>query len=258
MLEKDGDFVPVSSLNTFEKRVGFVGDFPEWLDLDKIAINWKRTQTICNLGGIYRVLVWGSNDGESSKTIPQIAGFNLRGEAYASKVSASTQVPFFDNRSTALNSKAEHPFREVVAHITLNNNEIVQRIQNQGKNVRSTEAWAHHINKSLGQGLENIGLKHLVIELNRRDNLLAVYEYVFPIALLTGINTFYKLIGLNYHPDFTDYLLLYAAGLSFEFIRRVHHRGRLSLFYGPQLDRALALVALTRTSRLVKSLPETS
>lgn len=257
MLEKEVDFVPVSSLNIPAERVFFAGNFPEWLDLDKIALNLKRTQTICNLGGIGTLIIWGSNEEETSKSIPQIAGFNASGEAYASKAATATQAPTFNTRTGTPNSETSHPFRQIVAGITLNNNEIVQRIQNnrgsQG-DVRSTDAWVHYINKSLGRGLENIGVKYLVAGLNRGDILETVIDYTLPIPIIAGVYGF-KLVGESNSPDFTTpYLFYYGGSLFSTSLRRVLNHGRLSLFYGPQLDRAAMLVALTRTSKLVKLL----
>lgn len=264
MLES-ADFVPVSSLYTPgervyitpEKRVYFAGNFPEWLDLDKIALNLKRTQTICNFGGISTVVIYGTNDEETYKSIPQIAGFNSSGEAYASKVSTATQVLLFDTISTPTNPEAEHPYRQILAGIILNNNEVVQRIQNDRgskRNVRSTDTWAHYIDKSLGRGLENIGVKYLVTGLNRNEILFAVFTYILPIPILAGLHGFLKLAGVSYSPEFTGYLFGYAGMLLPQSIERIRHQGRLSLFFGPQFDRAAALVALTRTGKLVKPL----
>lgn len=254
-------YVPIEDASTETAR--FVVTLPEFLPRGCIRVNLKNLDRLCKIGGISHLRVVGETDGDTTKFTPTIVGYDSLGNAYAGKKGEKISVPPFttshDESNDSLDTSWSRPHSAVWVNRTvgLNINEIQERIREEKawpRGVYSTQAWAHHLDKSLREGIGGIGVKHLALGLNRKNWAMASLQY--------GLMGFFE--AQSSHPSIESmtFRILFVGGLlnlmAYFAYRNTDDGSRWSLFYGPQLDLALAIKILSKRINLVKDFPESS
>lgn len=260
ILKSKNNLVPLPEADT--EHIKFEPNFPEYVPSGSIGIDLKKIQRLMRLGGISHTIVLGFNDQETSTSVPMITGFNAQGEAFAGKGGVKNEIhPFLDFNTTPFDN-IWHPMKWTVSAIALNNDEIRQRILNDprfDKNVRSSEGWSYYLDQAIRTGIENTTFKHLVLGVKFRDIKKMAITYSIALGLYSGFSL--ALVGdldVSTLPLFSVYLGSEIANIwiqitqNFPPEQRARFGHRFSFFPGPQLDRALLTLALSKMSRVAK------
>lgn len=265
-------FVPLSRAST--SRLRFSVTLPEFIDSDQIGINVQEIHRLCRLGGIKHLQVTGLTEGETTQYKPTIVGVSPQGEAYAGKVATKTEVATSKATSELRRGYNNLPpsARWIDGKIELNLSEIKQRIQQDDslpRGVRTSSAWADHVNNALKEGIAKIGISHLLLGMTKFEAAVALVTDIDATLIAANAEPLIQPIMHNYHPhipalaDVIFGLVFRNGGLNLW--ERYNHRHnvakedfRFSLFYGPEIDRALALGVMVATRRLAKALPQNS
>lgn len=248
--------IPIEYANTYRSR--FAIPFPDYIKPGHIGVNLSSLGTLLRLGGISHLRVAGQTDGETTKFTPTIVGYDSQGNAYAGKKGEKTTVPEFtasgDEANPNLNASMWRPhsatWKNVV--INLNINEMTERIRLEDKwtrGVYSTEAWASHLDEAIKNGVSEAGIRHLTLGLNK-NWVSTVFQY--------GLMCFFE--AQTGHPSIGGmaFRIPFVSGvlnlMDYIRYRNTDDGFRWSVFYGPQLDRALALKILSKRTQVVKAL----
>ena len=256
MLEKDSDYIPL--LDAGSEHLHFLAkSFPEWVPLNKLSLNIKRLKTMCRIGGISDLVIGATDTGETSSFVPMISGFNSQGEATAAKGGLKTKVPTHEQLGLKPPQLRFHEGRWTLGAVILNSNEIANQIRFNDKfsgNIRSEEAWAYFIDKSIKEGVEKVGVNHLTSGFSALEKAFSAMYYAVPLTaalMLKDIPTNILLVNYLY-----NYSLMRIITNLHIFLRNHFNPQefgiRQSFFDGPELDRALILKAVSKTSTLVK------
>lgn len=249
MSEFKKGFVPIEYANT--DRMRFVIPFPEYVKPQQIGVNLSGLERLLRIGGIGRLRVAEQTEGETTRFTPTVVGYNSQGNAYAGKKGTLTFVPEF---TTSPNLDAPvsrlHFATWTNAVINLNINEMAQRIRQEDRwtrGVRSTEAWAHHLDEALRKGVRDIGIRHLTLGLNKIDWLYIALQY----AQMGTLATFTRFPSV----EIMAFSILFGSGcinlIGCNVFRNTDYGSRWSVIIGPQLDRALLLKILSSRTNLV-------
>lgn len=270
MLERRPQLIPIKEAgNTPPNRVRFNVSLPEWLESERIGIDLRRTQRLMNLGGISHVRVGLLKDPENSVVIPTVVGIAPDGSAYAGKLSAKTKVQYYgcnqsDTRGKPLIQNASWVDLDILVDMEAMKNRIGDREQE----LRAPESWTPHFDRALKEGIRKTGTKHLLKGHTGLTTLTAIYinlfdgvlssanaNYINPIdGLIRGSYTPYKPTPTTLAAAFsTNFIFYNLVGVAYSNGKVRDGAGyRVSLFPGYEIDRALALQILGRTSTLVK------
>lgn len=242
MPEVKKDYIPLPELESPSFR--FAVTLPNFVDPRSFGINLKRVGLLCRLGGIGHLRVVSLTEQETSSYVPTIAGFDAQGNAYAAKTGLKTSTPLYtvDSRENSDGILAQ---KWVNGVIKINIDETANRILSETRwsnGVNMPDAWAYHLNRSIRGGIEDIGIKHLVIGFNKMD---LVSNFIVIASIASGNNAL-----LGYVP------WLFWFNVVMPYAMRTYGDFRRSLFLsGPQLDRALLLKLISSRSTLVKNIP---
>lgn len=259
MSSKERGFIPLTKAQS--ERVRFQVALPDFIDQDKIGVNLNQIHRLCQIGGISTLVVLGVEDQDISEATPQILGFNNQGSAYMGKASSSMVVPPSESISGSTRKDSPHIAQWAHSIIAVNMNEVRQRIENNKKwtdGIRSPKAWSYYLNRGIKDGISKEGTAQLLgIRGGKVD--LAVFS---TLVVLNSTGT----APFRYEPHVPS--LPEAAGtyFTFSFIWNLWDRlvtrhpslndrdSRYTLFVGPEVDRAILLNILTKTSTLVKQI----
>lgn len=230
-------------------------DLPPFVDQERIGINVRRIQTMMQVGGIRSLHIYDS-DSAVSKVNPNVGGFNLDGSLVAVGAHAIEEVPVFETATehVLFSQSLMHSGQWADAKIKINRSEIMDRMGNDKVNLRSTDRWSTELDDAVRQGISRIGSRYLVLGLDA-DN-----RRMFPSPYLYGTSV----TVLGEHNDNTENYITNNLGISlaFNILGRIfHHQSgskdgyRWSLFFGPQIDRAIVLKGLTSAVKTVKEVP---
>jgi hypothetical protein len=268
-MAETGKYTPIEGLVTPTVRVNL--PLPAYIDQSQIGIHLGRVRTLCRMGGISHLQITGHTDDETSTAIPVMVGFNSQGGGYAGKLGAKFDIPTYRSTRAPLEGflGIPHSARWVDGVISSNINEITQRInQNENSQVRSSEAWASHLDRAVREGIRDIGSNHLMLGLNKRDYFATPIAYTISLADEIGVLAAHLVSGseLIKAPTMGDvtfsllFMSVWMAMINFIqyhpglFNRSREEGSRLSLIFGPQLDRALVLQALSKRKNIIKAL----
>lgn len=251
-------FMPLRKAQS--EQVRFQVSLPEFIDQGGIGVNLREIHRLCQIGGIRRLVVFGVEDVDTSKATPQILGFNSQGSAYMGKAGSNTIIPPTESYS-AINPESfwrhTQSWRDAV--IVVNMDEVSKRITSDEKwaeGIRDLKAWSHYLNKGIKDGISKEGVSHL-LKLPDKVSLA-----IFGVAVTTNTAGLWRL-----EPQSTQFLELltnyFLMGAGWNTLDRVFGRKpklsdqntRYTLFWGPEVDRAILLKILTKTSTLVKQIP---
>jgi hypothetical protein len=255
----ENKFVPMSEANT--ERIRTTATLPFQLH-EQVGLNVRRIHTICQVAGFRSIRIQNDQRGETSQSFPQIVGIDRNGSAVAGKV-ALKEVPTYQSdfpHGDSL-SEADKQSRWKNLNISLNTEEMKQRILLSGRRVTDSLEWGKQLDSVLKRAMVKNGALHLVKDITRSEqkNALLLYTAFASFRLLS--HAIY-----NYGPqEFLFYSTLHfvITGTSITTmssavsgVERSGQGRRVSLFYGPELDRALILLAIAYTSRLAKGVPK--
>jgi len=258
MPELASDYIPIEQAST--PRVRFEIPLPQFLPEGLIRVNIPNVHHLCRIGGISHLRVGGTTKGEITKYVPSIIGMDAQGNALAGRSTLKTSsdpiesLDMDDSPTSGPSFSRPHSATWVNGAINLNMNEISETIRGENRwrrGVYSTEAWAHHLNKSLNEGIAEIGIRHLLMGFTRDSLIGTLMSYMFmlvPIGQDLTVETLAKNLTIG---------SLVFNGIDYLRYRKIDDGYRFSVFYGPQLDRALALKILSKTTPLVRDFSET-
>lgn len=255
-------FIPITEAQS--ERVRFHVSLPEFVDDDKIGVNLRAINRLCQIGGIRRLVVIGAEDLDTSKAVPQILGFNSQGSAYMGKAATKTDEP--TSKSISATGQEEwwsHPQQWANTVIAINMNEVRERIAQEkdwNEGIRSTKAWSHFLNKGIKEGISREGSLQLLSLRNKLSlgifaSFVALKSFeIGPIPMLNDYNP--------HIPALKDLAITYFVWSNSWNTYDRFTRGkrpflsdnntRYTLFYGPEVDRAILLNIVSRTRTLVK------
>jgi len=251
MIESKPRYVPITEANT--DRIFLAPKLPEYVKAEKIGIDVERITRLCDLGGIERLFLAGKNDGETSKVEVGIGKLSANGEATATAATKTTIEPTHKSYSLVNGDPGPHSFCWTDALITMNTKEINQRIiedRRWTRGVRDINAWSNYIDNCLRGGISEVGTRHLTVGLSNANWL----NLGIQVAIGTGMEI---AMGPSVTTTITRIFIVSAMlnALNFMLYKdSLDTKYRFSLFYGPQIDRAILLWVLSKNKRLVTSL----
>lgn len=252
-------FVPIADAQS--ERLIIKIPFPEFVEDQKIGVNVREIHRLCQIGGIRKIAVIGIDDLDTSRSEPQILGINEQGSAYMGKAVSKTEPPVSLSDS-GYTEGYYHTERWTNAVIAVDMNALKERIVHDRRwpeGVRSPSAWSHYLNKGIKDGISNEGTLHL----------LSLSPKVRLAFFTTAVGLDVSGIGLpfisTHHPHFPEVsetvLRYFVSSSLWNIVDRVFSGGtirdnkvRYTLFYGPEVDRAILLKILTKTRTLVKQI----
>lgn len=258
MQERISGLVPMEQVQSPKLR--FVVPLPEYL-AGGIGVRVDRLQRLMRLGGVGHLRVTGETDQDISQSVPTVVGFTSQGGALAGKAGV-TKIPTFtasgaeDYGSLDNSLFRDHAATFINCSVNLNLEEISARIRQENRwtrGVYSKDAWAYHFDQAIKKGVSDTGIKHLVLGLTALNWGDTAFQY----ALMGAFSAW----STGFH--FPSPELAFRVPLVSLFLNAFGYVGntligreyRLSLIYGPQLDRALVLGVLGKTSRVVQAIP---
>ena len=254
-------FVPMSEANTGRLRT--TATLPFQLQ-EEVGLNVKRLHAICQVAGFRHLRIQNDPEGETSQSVPQIIGIDNNGTAIAGKAKIKKAHTFHVDYSPT--SEYKKPWKQARWQnltISLNTEEMKQRILLSDESVRDPTRWGEEINRALRKAATKEGVRHLVNDLERFEKLLTLFAF----ALVSSDEIVDALAG-NIEPKTVVPRIAFSFALLSAVMTGIDSLGygrekpgggrRISLFLGPELDRAVALLALTYTQRLAKGITENS
>lgn len=249
-------FVPMSEANTWRLRT--TATLPFQLH-ESVGLNVGRIETLCQIAGFRYLKIQNDPNGETSQAVPLVVGVGRDGQAVASRA-AVKNVPTYQFDSSQV-FDVRWPMKQARwkdSTISLNTEEMKQRILLSDERVTDSNEWGKQIDKALKGAAMKGGVRHLVSGLDRFEKIMTPFFYALifsndlvtiakgespeaiPISATSIVITGTLMTGL--------YSLRYG-------VEKPGGGRRVSLFYGPELDRAIALAVFTYTSKLAKGIP---
>jgi hypothetical protein len=155
------------------------------------------------------------------------------------------------------------PFRWKLANLQLNPNDIQSRIKVKGYEHDDPDAWAAVLGSKIKSHVIKSGTKELLHLTPHDKKVTAFYHAVIALAAIaTNIENPPLYIPFMLQAYATTLFITNGAKVALELIGNgveIHGRGsRFSLCVGPEIDRAIALVAIGSLSRLARVVPNPS
>ncbi|OGE02585.1 hypothetical protein A3G16_03605 [Candidatus Curtissbacteria bacterium RIFCSPLOWO2_12_FULL_41_16] len=254
-------FIPITEAQS--ERVRFQVGLPDFVDQDRIGVNLREIQRLCQIGGIHRLVVLGVEDLDTSKTVPQILGFNSQGSTYMGKAASKADVSPSESFSAPGWEGKSHPQQWSDALIAVNMNQVRDRIGNDkrwSEGIRSPKAWSHYLNRGIKDGISKEGIAQLLNLRNKVD--LAIFA-AFVGAAATDAVPLPRWFDPHI-PSVREAIQAYFTwSITWNVIERFMDgkrpflsdgNNRYTAFYGPEVDRAVLLKVLTKTRTLVKQI----
>lgn len=267
-MENKDRLTPISDVWWKSNRMKLNIPFPPWVEDESIGVDLERTKRLMNLGGIRFTRVDLLKDGDKTASMPTTVGIAPDGSAYAGKIAASERVPTYEYDQYADDSRVLlQNALWTNLQISLNLEEMKDRITDGGNNVREAESWTPHLDTALREGIRKGGTNHLLRGHNKLSVFMALYINVHNILMdAANINLFDVLAGSKPKiPTAGDLLIetgiefvvwsLIASLLIYGKENKKEGSGyRISLFPGYEIDRAVVLQLLSRTLPLVETI----
>jgi hypothetical protein len=253
------ELTPLSQLQDYsDDNLDWHVSLPEYVPLERIGVNVKRIKYLSHLAGL-RHLSIGSASGEVTTEYMAPSSIDEQGSATAGATVAQTKP---DLINSALGNDKSMPWKEDSAYfwgdakLTLNSSELNKKCldatrKDNGPGLRSPDTWTKLIDQSLRLGLRDSAKDQLLGNATRYDRFCINF-----VALGTLLNILPPhLTSINdLAPIFFSATTGVQAGASM--VASINgnplRNRRLSILPGYQLDRLLAVNALTRTKKLVQ------
>lgn len=249
------------------ERIRTVAKLPFGIEND-IGMNISKLQIALQLGGIDHLKILSETEGEKSSVSTSIVGMDAQGNAYAGR-SKMNVVPV--SSSEVSNTEGEE-FRKQTQwlnlSISLNTEELKQRLMTSGKSVRKPQYWAIEINKALKREINKNCIRHLVGDFSVFEKILVPLVYADDIAhsmnmgllnIMTRTFSPQPLNVLSLLGNLTYSGIFFSAWDSMVYGPEKKGQGRrISLFLGYEIDRAALLLVHTSTSTFAKASEKSS
>lgn len=241
-------------------QLGWSVGLPDYAPIEGIGVNLEKLSKLAHLGGFGHLHVTGYA-GELTKETPVMTSVDERGQATAGLGGAVVRAEVLKasvspDLTPGSWDELLHAYQWPNGKLSININEIDSLVGKAG-DLHDPKAWAEKLNKFVALGTRQITRKHLFTERSAKEKYAVVAPWIMPsFSVMQAI--------ANDSPTYLPFAVLYLAGGT-AFIhgaRNMHARRhglsrkdlRSSVFPGIQLDRILAVEALSRTSPLVKDL----
>lgn len=250
-------FVPLSEINNHgDGKVTASLGIPDYVG--EIGLNYPGIRRLMRIGGLGTLRIANPRHSDRDSYEPTIQGYDDRGHATAGMMTKK-EVSLYNSSVTDQNSDLPHYARWANAVVEIKTDEIPQRLQADGIPVRSTRGWARYINRALKSGITEAGINHLIKNLTFDD--IKKTALLYSVSSAYGPSFYHDLNATGLRLPIICATIATCGRIMEYFISRVKGVGpikeqRISLFYGPELDRAAVLYAEGKVTKLAKELPE--
>lgn len=231
-------------------------NLPEYVDKDQIGVNLKGIDQMCRMGGI-RTLYVSGRSGETSSYTPTMVGRTSEGAGMAGKTGIQKKARKYSAHEAGQNKSVFSEGRWIDAEVVINLSEMSNKLSDE-KQLRSPGAWAKEINPALKKGIVDAGQAHLIYGASGLEKFMDADSLC--IGIWSGSEG--KSFGMEVPVPASIATAVIVGSVSWKLIKKMmsndmNEEGyRLSMFNGPQLDRAVILQGMGKTKRLVKELPK--
>ncbi len=255
------NYIPASEVADYpHDNLSWLVNLPDYAPARHLGINVNRLGKLAHLGGFDHLYIAG-HSGEVTQAAPVMTSVDEHGQATAGMGGAIVKARVLESHVypdliPGTWDDLLHAYRWPDGRLSLNMNEIDSRVAEAG-DLRSSKVWAKNLNRALKKGTREITRKHLWAERSGRE------KYAFAAPWLMPSYSLMQTLALE-NPDYLMYGGVYWMGGLVAvhgitgMIAKSHglplKERRKSLFPGIQLDRILAVEALSRTAPLVKDL----
>ncbi len=257
---------PLPEVHYRSQRIRVHIPFPSWVDTNNMGINLTSTERLMNIGGIKHVRIVGDVNGERTSSMPASLGVAPDGSQYAGMAGAKETVKLNslesqgDNRHYILKN-AEWASTTV----QINLEEVQRQIAEKKGNLRRADSWVPYLDRTLRWGIRKAGSEHLLTHFTRYQKIMFFLVNIHNNLLMASSLSIFDLLTRKQPviPTAGDLLTWTCFNMIIwpilESITYGLERGgsgyRLSIFPGYEIDRALVLQVLSRTNKLVKTIP---
>ncbi len=213
---------------------------------ESIGLNVEKIQSLCQLSGFSHLRIQNQEDPKTSKSAVMPVGINSFNTAIGGKASIETE-PIYLEETDLSHQAFRKQSRWFNLKISLNQEEMKQRMLLSKKDLREATHWARDINQALTQGIVRAGVKQLFSGLSTEEKSTSAFVYglgLFNASSPVGLVSYFATMALV-----SNYFQIYRFGGE-NFKEGSGHR--YSLFLGPELDRALILLIIAHTQKLAK------
>ncbi len=233
-------YTPIPEVNS--DRLRFQVTYPFGLE-ENIGVRVSRVETLCQIAG-FNKLIFQSEDKDTTSSVQSaIVGMTASGTAMAGKTRVKMIPPFTYKQDEDSHGEPQQDMMKKHSiwpdlEVKINVSEIKQRLNLLKKPVKDVVVWSAHTNSALKKSIVRAGVYHLIADMDIHDIAYA--------GILNGVIS----TGVKFFSDPLYCFFIFSSVFTIkEFVEYgIETRGsgrRISLFLGPEVDRALALATLT-------------
>ncbi|HVX23827.1 MAG TPA: hypothetical protein VG992_00580 [Candidatus Saccharimonadales bacterium] len=226
---------------------------PPSVDADRIEVNIDRLQRLHRVGGMAASIVY-DYQGERTEFTPGISGINSDGTALATRAGVTKKAEQTSTQKLDLFPPGViSSCGQILAIHGINKAEKASMVSDRVREGEVPEkVWANELDKSVRQSLRQAGKEHLIAR--PRRPLQALYA---SILLMNAVNAVegYELSTLVYAGVWASVVGLESMRNKAVFGNTLldHRRWSMSFYSDYQIDRYVALNAMTRVPRLIRA-----
>jgi hypothetical protein len=196
MSRKAIELVPINQVRS--EQVSLAVKLPQVVDSSRIGVNVAGLERLSLLSGNKSLQIKTIGGEETKPAVPVVVGFNERGEAVAGKVAKTESITVHDVESDKheieelLFQRSKWRDTKIGLNVTEMSRLIVAETQWEG-GVRSPEAWSHHLEQAIKQGIKDIGYQNLMnnaSDFEKRSDISTIKNMLGGLALNTGLAYF--------------------------------------------------------------------
>ncbi len=259
--------MPLSELAEFRgDNLAWALAVPEYVPQDEVLVNVGRLGRIARLGGTGHLRVQ-SEAGELTSYSTSVSSVDEGGSATASGSATILKSDLIDANSTVDDmTERSYEYQWADSTLTINTSELSDRIIKEDRfsgKVRDPKEWSYYIDQALRKGLRQTAKQNLVDNVPGTCVLTNAFVFSFTFGLVS------ILPGSSERGDYpvADFMngslgKLIALGATFPLSNALFEKFRNGLSFKErrwsfvpayQLDRLLAVNALTRATKIVKA-----
>lgn len=249
-------YVPISEVNSSVIKVELT--LPFGIE-GKLGINVRKVETLCQIAGLRYLVIENEKNPDHSQIVPLIVGVDSQGTAVSGGAKI-TKVPTFMGNCKEVDNYGENgvPFplsinkrnRWGELKISINAEEIKGRFLQGNKVIRCPNLWAEEIDAAVRQGIVGAGMRFLLSLPTYGDKFYTLFTNCCTLstsALSGNLINFVECYLAS--AVFTNALYAIVFG-----IEKKGEGSRVTLIYGPEIDRAIALYFTSLGKPLIKEL----
>lgn len=249
------NFIPLSQANNSnlcEGRLRVNLPLPYGLD-ERIEIDTHRMDVLRQMAGFGRIILTRDDESGTSQVVPQIDGINIDGTATARKAKIKI-VPEANSEFKNDNDVSENRANWPNLNLKLNIPEIQQRLLDEKKgNIHDQKLWAEELDRVFKNTITKAGVKHL-LSMTKFD--------IFSTLYMSGL---YSITTLPFQSEPIQMIGMIAGGNIFWNVKSGSRCGgfenkekgyRISLMFGPEIERAVVLSVYSRIGSVIRAKAE--